>query len=115
MNCLGWRRRKGAGSQPGQLSMQVPGHLLFHKICFLRGIALVYLTAFQVAYHQNPGLIGDNGLTPARDLFNAKSSLQRIHKEETYTFHTMVHRFSEMPSLLWFVQVRTPSTLQLVQ
>ena len=73
---------------------------------FLRDLALVYLTAFQVAHHQNPGLIGDDGLTPARDLFNrANSSFRKMYNEEgqPYDIATMVRRFSEMPSLLWFL------------
>ena len=99
------------------LNMELPeGTFFFTRSVFLRGIALVYLTAFLVAYHQNPGLIGDDGLTPARDLFNtANSSFKRIHKEEAYNFHTMIQRFSEMPSLLWFMPgVDVFETLQLI-
>ena len=40
------------------------------RILFLRGLAFVYMTAFLVASRQNKGLIGDNGITPARDVLD---------------------------------------------
>ena len=41
------------------------------RIIFLRGLAFVYFVAFTVALRQNRGLIGDNGITPARDILNS--------------------------------------------
>jgi len=40
------------------------------RILFLRGLAFVYMTAFLVAFRQNKGLIGDNGITPARQILD---------------------------------------------
>ena len=40
------------------------------RILFLRLLAVVYIAAFSVAKHQNKGLIGDNGITPARNALN---------------------------------------------
>jgi len=40
------------------------------RILFLRLLAVVYMAAFSVAKHQNKGLIGDNGITPARNALN---------------------------------------------
>ena len=37
------------------------------RIVFLRFIAFIYLVAFLVSLHQNKELIGNNGLTPARN------------------------------------------------
>eukprot|EP00466_Bigelowiella_natans_P006493 jgi/Bigna1/135197/aug1.28_g9905 len=38
------------------------------RIVILRSTAFVYFVAFLVARNQNKALIGDNGLTPAKDL-----------------------------------------------
>ena len=40
------------------------------RILFLRLLAVVYIAAFSVAKHQNKGLIGDNGISPARNALN---------------------------------------------
>ena len=40
------------------------------RIIFLRGLAFVYMTAFLIAFRQNKGLIGDNGITPAREILD---------------------------------------------
>lgn len=41
------------------------------RILFLRMLAIVYTAAFSVAKFQNRGLIGDRGITPARNILNA--------------------------------------------
>ena len=38
------------------------------RVFFLRYLSFIYLTAFIVSYNQNKELIGNNGLTPARNL-----------------------------------------------
>ena len=38
------------------------------RVVFLRYLSFIYLTAFIVSYNQNKELIGNNGLTPARNL-----------------------------------------------
>jgi len=40
------------------------------RILFLRLLAIVYSTAFSIAKFQNNGLIGDNGILPARHILN---------------------------------------------
>ncbi|KAL3766507.1 hypothetical protein ACHAW5_001176 [Stephanodiscus triporus] len=40
------------------------------RILFLRALAAVYVSAFSVAKNQNRGLIGDAGITPARDVLD---------------------------------------------
>ncbi|KAL9179644.1 hypothetical protein ACHAXT_008934 [Thalassiosira profunda] len=40
------------------------------RILFLRLLAVVYTAAFSVARFQNKGLIGDRGITPARNVLN---------------------------------------------
>jgi hypothetical protein len=54
------------------------------RILFLRLLALVYISAFSVAKFQNRGLIGDAGISPARDVLDrsegrgaARSALRR--------------------------------------
>ena len=51
---------------------QIPAASSYHltRILFLRLLAVVYIAAFSVAKNQNKGLIGDNGITPARNALN---------------------------------------------
>ena len=44
------------------------------RILFLRLLAIVYTAAFSVAKIQNKGLIGDNGILPARNVLNDAES-----------------------------------------
>ena len=44
---------------------------------FLRGLGLLYRTAFLVAHNQNLALIGDDGITPARDVLERKGGDDR--------------------------------------
>mmetsp|Transcript_10737 Transcript_10737/g.14008 ORF Transcript_10737/g.14008 Transcript_10737/m.14008 type:complete len:133 (+) Transcript_10737:178-576(+) len=39
----------------------------FSRIVFLRALGFVYCAAFLIAFFQNRGLIGDNGISPAKD------------------------------------------------
>lgn len=55
------------------------------RILFLRLLAIVYTTAFSIAKFQNVGLIGDNGIVPARNILNecdyrAMEKSKRRHK-----------------------------------
>lgn len=55
------------------------------RIIFLRSLAFVYMVAFTVALRQNKGLIGDNGITPARNVLNRaeqRGKEKRIRREE---------------------------------
>ena len=42
------------------------GSFFLTRILFLRGLAFVYFIAFLIAYRQNKGLIGNNGITPGQ-------------------------------------------------
>jgi hypothetical protein len=46
------------------------------RILFLRLLAVVYISAFSVAKYQNKGLIGDRGISPARDVLNDSQKRQ---------------------------------------
>jgi len=57
------------------------------RILFLRALAFVYTVAFLVAFRQNKALIGDNGITPARDVLNQveeRASEKRKQREERW-------------------------------
>jgi hypothetical protein len=66
-----------------------PGHL-WPRWIFLRGLGLIYFSAFYSLYFQIKGLIGPNGILPAVDY------LQLV----TASLHGK--RFWFAPSLLWF-------------
>ena len=52
-----------------------PGSFWLTRIIFLRYLSFIYLTAFIVSYNQNKELIGNHGLTPARNfLLNGEQS-----------------------------------------
>jgi hypothetical protein len=65
------------------------------RIVFLRMLSLVYLTAFLVAYNQNPGLIGENGLLPAKSYWKKLNS--------TYQNNYPWEGVKASPNLLWFL------------
>ena len=44
-----------------------PGSYWLTRILFLRYLSFIYLIAFIISYNQNKELIGNNGLTPARN------------------------------------------------
>jgi len=62
------------------------------RIVFLRFIAFIYLVAFLVSLHQNKELIGNNGLTPARNF------LLNVGDQFPDLYSRMIH----VPTLLWF-------------
>lgn len=72
-----------------------PATYLMTRILFLRSLASVYLTAFLVAFHQNPALIGDDGLLPAKDFWTRVNS--------THQTNYPWDGFRAAPSLLWFL------------
>jgi len=74
---------------PERVTRDRPGHL-WPRWIFLRGLALIYLSAFYSLHFQIRGLIGPNGILPAVDY------LQAVHT----ALHG--HRFWFAPSLLWF-------------
>ena len=55
-----------------------PGSYWLTRVVFLRYLSFIYLTAFLVSYNQNKELIGNNGLTPARNfLLNGRENTAR--------------------------------------
>lgn len=51
-----------------------PGSYWLTRIIFLRYLSFIYFIAFLVSYNQNKELIGNSGLTPARNyLLNGKN------------------------------------------
>lgn len=51
------------------------------RIVFLRAMAFVHSIAFLIALKQNKALIGDNGITPARDILNDAEERGRQKKQ----------------------------------
>ena len=50
----------------GEGGASLVGSYWLARIAFLRGLALIYLVAFAVAFNQNKELIGDRGLLPVK-------------------------------------------------
>ena len=69
-----------ASTATAAVSSALPSYHLT-KILFLRLLAIVYIAAFSVAKNQNRGLIGDNGISPARSVLN--DSQQRQEQKST--------------------------------
>ena len=74
---------------PKPATNDLPGHL-WPRWIFLRGLALIYLSAFYSLLFQIKGLIGPDGILPATDYLQAVSA--SMHGQ----------RFWFAPSLLWF-------------
>ena len=67
----------------------------FTRIVFLRYLAFIYAVAFLVAYTQNEGLIGSDGLTPAKPWMDM-----------VYTRSCGSDRwrcFTSIPTLFWYM------------
>ena len=83
-----------------------PSSYFLTRTLFLRSLSLVYFTAFLVAYDQNPGLIGDTGLLPAKNYWKQLNSTY----QSNYPWDGLKHS----PSLLWFLpNSDIASTIQL--
>lgn len=70
------------------------------RIVFLRAMAFVHMVAFWIAFKQNKALIGDSGITPARDILDAaeqrgrQTKLRRLDwRKQNYT-EPSIHIFS---------------------
>jgi hypothetical protein len=74
---------------PEPVKRERPGHL-WPRWIFLRGLGLIYFSAFYSLLFQIKGLIGPNGILPAVDFLQA------------VTASLGGHRFWYAPSLLWF-------------
>ena len=63
--------REASSEKKSSLSSEeslAPGSYWLTRILFLRYLSFIYLVAFMISYNQNKELIGNNGLTPARNL-----------------------------------------------
>ena len=78
------------------------------RILFLRSLAFVYFVAFLVAYNQNEGLLGDEGLLPAKGYF------QRL-KGVVGRNATKMEAFQKFPTLLWFLDYDGTDVLYFLQ
>ena len=77
-------------------ALQLPTSTYFlTRSLFLRSLCCVYFTAFLVAFHQNPGLIGDNGLLPAQAYWNRLNASHQTN----YPLDGM----QASPNLLWLM------------
>jgi hypothetical protein len=66
------------------------------RILFIRAISFIYFVAFLVAFNQNPGLIGDDGLLSSQLYF------KRL-KQHVGTNSPPLDSVMKIPSLLWFL------------
>jgi len=66
------------------------------RILFIRAISFIYFVAFLVAFNQNPGLIGDDGLLSSQVYF------KRL-KQHVGTNSPPLDSVMKIPSLLWFL------------
>ncbi|XP_072205185.1 lipase maturation factor 1 isoform X5 [Excalfactoria chinensis] len=72
-----------------------PGTFWLTRIVLLRSVALLYLVAFLVAYHQNKQLIGEKGLLPC------KLYLQNVKKY--FKGKINLDALSYAPTIIWFL------------
>ena len=72
----GEKRKKSSPEEEDKQPCEVvkPGTYWLTRILFLRYLSFIYLIAFLISYNQNKELIGNRGLTPARNfLLNGRS------------------------------------------
>jgi lipase maturation factor len=75
---------------PEPVDAEHPGHLMSRWI-FLRALGLIYFSAFYSLFFQIKGLIGPEGILPAKELLPAVSNV-----------YPGIYRFWFAPTLLWF-------------
>ena len=66
------------------------------RILFIRSIAFIYFVAFLVAYNQNPGLLGDDGLLSSQEYFNRLKQHVGVNTPPQKSV-------MQIPTLLWFL------------
>lgn len=67
------------------------------RIVFLRAMAFVHLVAFLIAYKQNKALIGDNGITRARDILDAAEQRGQQKKQRRLDWRKLNHTDPSIP------------------
>ncbi|XP_068764041.1 lipase maturation factor 1 isoform X2 [Struthio camelus] len=89
---------RAVGPEPGsgETGPSLPaGTFWLTRIVLLRAIALLYLVAFLVAYHQNKQLIGEKGLLPC------KLYLQNVKRY--FKGKISLDALSYAPTIIWFL------------
>lgn len=76
----------GAGARDN-----LEGSFFLTRVVFLRYLAFLLLNGFLIAYNQNDGLLGSNGLTPYQDF---------LHRALAH-FGSKKDAFCRVPSLFW--------------
>ena len=72
------------------------------RVLFLRSLAFLYSVVFIIAYRQNKALIGDDGITPAREILDAaerRGSLRQIQRQHA-THDTKNHNDDDATSTI---------------
>lgn len=67
---------------PLNLSSNLACPLFLTRMIFLRAMAFVYAIAFLIAFRQNKALIGDHGITPARNILNQAQMIGKQRREQ---------------------------------
>ena len=73
------------------------------RVIFLRGLSALYFLAFLIAYQQNEGLLGNNGLLPVNQYFfrlKEYVNASKIHGKQSIS---PLECFLQFPSLIWFL------------
>uniref|UniRef100_A0A8B9C9D3 Lipase maturation factor 1 n=1 Tax=Anser brachyrhynchus TaxID=132585 RepID=A0A8B9C9D3_9AVES len=89
------RAAAAAAAGGGLVPPVTPGTFWLTRIVLLRAVALLYLVAFLVAYHQNKQLIGEKGLLPC------KLYLQSVKKY--FKGKINLDALSYAPTIIWFL------------
>jgi hypothetical protein len=102
-----WLLPRRADAEPpdsAELPALQPGSWWLCRVLFLRCLGGVYLTAFLVALHQNPALLGDLGLLPASAYMQQlRRQLQVPTDGGAATLGAAWPAFMRVPGLLWFI------------
>eukprot|EP01043_Picozoa_sp_COSAG02_P001238 COSAG02_NODE_26_length_51927_cov_61.213881_3_plen_594_part_00 len=101
LNGNGRRETSGAAHKDVSPVMLRPGSWWLTRIVFLRCLGGVYLTAFLVALHQNPALLGERGLLPAS--VHMQQLRAKLTPHDGTTLRGAWTGFLRVPGLLWFV------------
>ena len=75
------------------------------RIIFIRALAIIYGVAFTIAWHQNKALIGDHGITPAKQILDAarkrakQTKTKRVEWAQSDISHKSHHRNSKLSTI----------------
>eukprot|EP00933_Yihiella_yeosuensis_P019007 TRINITY_DN15460_c0_g1_i1.p1 TRINITY_DN15460_c0_g1~~TRINITY_DN15460_c0_g1_i1.p1 ORF type:complete len:678 (-),score=86.14 TRINITY_DN15460_c0_g1_i1:97-2130(-) len=89
-----------------EVASQLAGSYCITRVLSLRLLMFVYVFAFLVALRQNKGLIGDNGILPARRLLDRVEASTAASPRGRSFVRKFCARVERLPTLLWFAQNR---------